>query len=58
MLCKMRLLTRYKEANKLELMWCTPSALASKPSTSSNIDTSKLKTKVSKLTVENKNFAR
>ena len=52
---KMRLLTRNKEVNKLELMWCT--VFASKPSTStssSNIDTSKLKTKVSELTVENK----
>ena len=54
---KMRLLTRNKEVNKLELMSCTPFALASKPSTStssSNIDTSKFKTKVNELTVENK----
>ena len=53
---KPRLFTRNKETNKLELMWCTPFALASKPSrpTSSNIDTSKLKTKVSVLTGENK----
>ncbi len=39
-------------------MWCTPSALASKQSTSSNIDTSKLKTKLSELTVENKTVSR
>ena len=55
---KLRLFTRNKETNKLELMWCTPFALASKPSRpttgSSNIDTSKLKTKVSVLTGENK----
>ena len=53
---KLRLFTCNKETNKLELMWCTPFALASKPSrpTSSNIDTSKLKTKVSVLTGENK----
>ena len=53
---KLRLFTCNKETNKLELMWCTPFALASKPSrpTSSNIDTSKLKAKVSVLTGENK----
>ena len=41
----MRLFTRNKEANKLEIMWCTPFALESKQSISSNIDTPSWSTK-------------